>query len=83
MNKLEIKLQDLPGFARAASLDEIKQNKFVLTPSRYVETEQAEADDEPIKDKIERLTKELYTEFERGREIEELIISRLGSLNAD
>ena len=39
-------------------------------PGRYVGTEEAEPDDEPIAVKIERLTKELFVEFERGRELE-------------
>ena len=47
--------EDVPGFAKAGELDEIKQNDFVLTPGRYVGTEEAEADDEPIEEKIERL----------------------------
>ncbi len=62
--------EDVPGFAKAASLDEISSHDFVLTPGRYVGAEEAEADDEPIADKIERLTEELYAEFERGRELE-------------
>jgi len=73
--------EDIPGFAKAASLDEIKQHNFVLTPGRYVGTEEAEADDEPIEEKIERLTAELLDEFERGRELEHEIRSHLGGLS--
>jgi type I restriction enzyme M protein len=68
---------DIPGFAKAATFDEIKRHDFVLTPGRYVGTEATEADDEPIDQKITRLTKELYAEFDRGRELEELIRERL------
>tara|TARA_Y100000815_G_scaffold264154_1_gene279497 strand:+ start:596 stop:2590 length:1995 start_codon:yes stop_codon:yes gene_type:complete len=71
---------DVPGFAKAASLEEIKAHDFVLTPGRYVGAEDAVADDEPIADKIERLTMELFAEFERGREVEAEIRRRLGSL---
>ena len=69
---------DAPGFAKAASMDEIKSHGFVLTPGRYVGAEEAEPDDEPIADKIARLTKELYAEFDRGRELEVEIRERLG-----
>ena len=72
--------EDLPGFARAVSLDEMKQHDFVLTPGRYVGTEEAEADDEPIGEKIARLKKELFAEFEEGRRLEEAIRERLGEL---
>ena len=72
--------EDVPGFAKAASLDEIKAHDFVLTPGRYVGAEEAELDDEPIEEKIERLKKELFAEFERGRELEEKVRRQLGRL---
>jgi type I restriction enzyme M protein len=72
--------QDVPGFAKSASLDEIKQHDFVLTPGRYVGTEEAEVDDEPVDQKIQRLTQELYAEFDRGRGLETLVRERLESL---
>lgn len=62
--------EDVPGFCKAAGIDEIKANDFVLTPGRYVGIPEAEEDDEPVEEKIERLTKELLAEFERGRELE-------------
>jgi type I restriction enzyme M protein len=73
--------EDVPGFARAASLDEIKQHDFVLTPGRYVGSEEAEADGEPIEEKIERLQKELFAEFERGQELEAQVRHRLEGLS--
>lgn len=72
--------QDVPGFAKAASLEDIAAHDFVLTPGRYVGAEDAVADDEPIADKIARLTKELYAEFDRGRELEATIRASLGGL---
>ncbi|MDO5080125.1 type I restriction-modification system subunit M [Buchananella hordeovulneris] len=72
--------EDIPGFAKAARIDEIEKHDFVLTPGRYVGAAEAEADDEPVEQKIERLTKELFAEFERGHELEEEIRRRLGGL---
>ena len=63
--------EDVPGFTKSAKLNEIKQNDFVLTPGRYVGAEATEEDDEPIADKIARLTKELFAEFDRGHELEQ------------
>lgn len=71
---------DVSGFAKAATLDEMRHNDFVLTPGRYVGTEEAEAEAEPIADRIDRLTRELFAEFDRGREIEESVRDRLGGL---
>ncbi|WP_460871082.1 class I SAM-dependent DNA methyltransferase [Nocardioides pakistanensis] len=73
---------DVAGFCKAAPLVEIAAHDFVLTPGRYVGSEEAEVDDEPVADKIERLTKELYAEFDRGRELEAEIRKRLGGLTA-
>ncbi|MEZ7756258.1 class I SAM-dependent DNA methyltransferase [Microbacterium paraoxydans] len=73
---------DVPGFAKAAKYDEIEQHDFVLTPGRYVGAAAAEADDEPIDEKIERLTTELFAEFDHGRELEDEIRLRLGGLES-
>lgn len=72
--------EDVTGFAKAATLDEIAKHDFVLTPGRYVGTEDAEEDDEPIEMKIERLTAELFAEFERGQVLEREVRMRLGRL---
>jgi type I restriction enzyme M protein len=72
--------EDVLGFAKAASLDEIKQHDFALTPGRYVGAEEAEADNEPIDKKIARLTKELYAELDRGRDLEQAVRAALGGL---
>ena len=74
------KYSDEQGFCKAASTTEIADNSYVLTPGRYVGIAEAETDDEPIDEKIERLTKELFTEFERGRELEARIHALLGEL---
>ena len=72
--------EDVAGFAKAASLNEIKAHDFVLTPGRYVGAAEAEVDDEPVAERIERLTKELYAEFDRGRDLENAVRDRLGEL---
>lgn len=71
---------DEAGFSKAASREEIVANGYVLTPGRYVGVVKAEADDEPIDEKIARLKSELYAEFERGRELEAEIRTRLEAL---
>ena len=70
----------VPGFTKAAKIDEIEKHDFVLTPGRYVGAQEAEIDDEPIDTKIERLTHELFAEFERGRELEITLRQQLGGV---
>lgn len=72
--------EDVVGFAKAADVRAVEAHDFVLTPGRYVDAEEAAADDEPIADKIIRLTAELYAEFDRSRELEAKVRQRLGAL---
>lgn len=74
--------EDVAGFVRAAPIEEIAKHDFVLTPGRYVGVEEEGEDDEPVEEKVERLTKELFAEFERGRELEEVIRSSLGGIES-
>jgi type I restriction enzyme M protein len=54
---------DVPGFCASAPMEGIAEHGFVLTPGRYVGTEEAEEDDEPAETKIARLTNDLYRAF--------------------
>jgi len=76
----EAPYEDVPGFVKSANLEEIAKHDFVLTPGRYVGAADAEVDDEPINEKIARLQKELFAEFEEGRRLEEVVRERLGEL---
>jgi type I restriction enzyme M protein len=71
---------DVPGFTRSAPMEEVAARDYVLTPGLYVGAAEAQSDDEPIQDKLQRLTKELFAEFERGSELEQQIRARLGGL---
>jgi type I restriction enzyme M protein len=55
--------EDVAGFVKAAILEEIEKNDFVLTPGRYVGTAEVEEDDEAFEEKMQRLTKELGEQF--------------------
>ncbi len=56
-----------PGFCKSVTLQEIKDSDYALTPGRYVGAAEAEDDGEPIDEKIERLTKELFAQFDESR----------------
>ena len=59
--------EDVPGFCKSATLDEIAGHGFVLTPGRYVGAAAAEDDGEPFDEKMARLTAELAAQFEERR----------------
>lgn len=71
--------EDVAGFVKSASLEEIAKQDFVLTPGRYVGLAEAEVDDEPVEEKLTRLSDELLAEFERGRELEDEVRQMLGA----
>ena len=41
--------EDVPGFCKATTLDEIKKHDYILTPGRYVGFEETEEDEENLK----------------------------------
>ncbi|MHB1615252.1 MAG: class I SAM-dependent DNA methyltransferase [Actinomycetes bacterium] len=65
--------EDVPGFCASAKVEQIAEHRFVLTPGRYVGSEAAEEDDEPIGDKIARLKRELYEAFEESDRLQERV----------
>lgn len=71
--------EDVPGFCKAVSIEEVSANNFVLTPGRYVGLEEAKEDGEPVEEKIARLKAELLAEFEYGRMLEDKIIALIGA----
>ena len=76
----EVPYADVAGFAKSASVDEVREHDFVLTPGRYVGAADVEDDGEPVADKIARLQKELLIEFDEGRRLEAVIRERLSPL---
>lgn len=72
--------QDIQGFCKSATLDEIREQGFVLTPGRYVGIEEQEDDGEAFEEKMVRLTGELSEMFKRSHELEDEIRKRLGAI---
>ncbi|MGN1394301.1 MAG: N-6 DNA methylase [Succinivibrionaceae bacterium] len=68
------------GFCAIASLEDIKNQDYILTPGRYVGIEEQEEDDEPFDDKMKRLTSELSDLFNQSHELEEQIRNNLESI---
>ena len=72
--------QDVAGFAKVATLDEIKEQDYVLTPGRYVGSEEVEEDDEAFAEKMQRLTAELNEQFAKSHELEAKIKANLDKI---
>lgn len=71
--------QDVPGFSKSASLEEIRTHAHVLTPGRYVGAQSEEDDDEAFAEKMDRLTAQLSEQMARGAALDASIRARLGA----
>lgn len=72
--------EDVAGFCKSATLEEIASHDFVLTPGRYVGAEEVEDDGEPFDAKMRRLTGELSAQMAEGADLDERIRKALGGL---
>jgi type I restriction enzyme M protein len=75
------KYEDMAGFCKSVTLEEIRAQGYVLTPGRYVGAAEIEEDDEPFDEKMARLTKELEIQFEESKKLENTIRKNLKDLN--
>lgn len=75
--------EDVAGFCKSTSLDEIKKHDYVLTPGRYVGAADQEEDDEPFAEKMARLTTQLSEQFAESGRLEAEIKQNLRGLGYD
>ena len=72
--------EDEAGFCASATLEEIAAHGHVLTPGRYVGFADADEDDEPFEEKMERLTATLKAQFAQSAQLEQDIQENLQRL---
>jgi len=72
--------EDIAGFCKSSSLDEIEKNGFVLTPGRYVGTAEGELDEEEFYSKISRLTSLLTDYQSKGQDLDKQILGTINKL---
>ena len=72
--------EDIKGFCKSASIEDIREHEYVLTPGRYVGIEDVEDDGIPFDEKMESMTAELAELFAKSRHLEEEIRKNLGGI---
>ena len=72
--------EDVPGFSKSATLQEIEDAGWALTPGRYVGMPEAPEDDEPIDDKIARLTDALTEALNESSRLDTVVREQMGRL---
>jgi type I restriction enzyme M protein len=71
---------DIPGFCRSATLDDIRKHGHVLTPGRYVGAEAQVEDAEPFEEKMQRLTATLREQQKESVKLDAAIVANLKEL---
>jgi type I restriction enzyme M protein len=71
---------DVPGFCKAAKLEEIQKHGYVLTPGRYVGAEAVEDDGEPFEEKMARLASTLREQQVEAARLDAAIAANLKEL---
>lgn len=69
--------EDVKGFCKSATLEELAKHNFVLTPGRYIVIKDEEHDGIPFKEKIAGLTNKLSEQMAEEKKLDEEIKKQL------
>ncbi|MBL7864486.1 MAG: SAM-dependent DNA methyltransferase [Cyclobacteriaceae bacterium] len=75
--------EDIQGFCKSATISEVEANNFVLTPGRYVGTEEVEDDEVSFDQKVATISKKLKAHFEKSNELQKRIKTNLKKVGID
>ncbi len=75
--------EDVAGFCKAATLEEIRGHSHVLTPGRYVGAAAAEADDVPFEERFVEMKETLTEQFAEAEELAAVIQAKLEGVTAN
>lgn len=71
---------DKEGFCKSATLKEIAEKDYLLTPGRYVGFAKGEVDEIPFEEKMSKLTSDLSVMFDESVELQQNIRKQLKSI---
>lgn len=71
------KYEDIQGFCKSVTIKEVEENNYVLTPGRYVGTEDVEDDGVSFEDKVTEISQSLSAHFKESIELQERIKQNL------
>jgi type I restriction enzyme M protein len=76
-DKIAYNYKDIPGFCKSATLDDIRNHNYILTPARYVGAAEVEDEGEPFEEKMARLTIALREQAVRSDKLDKIIQANL------
>jgi type I restriction enzyme M protein len=71
---------EVAGFCKVATLEEVRGYNYALTPGRYVGTEDVEDDDVPFEERFPKMIASLEEQFKESSRLEDIIRAGLGEL---
>jgi type I restriction enzyme M protein len=74
---------DVPGFCKAAKLDDVRVHGYVLTPGRYVGAEAREDNGGPFDEAVKRLVGQLKVQLKQSRALDQAILESMRELGYD
>jgi len=74
--------KDVPGFCKSATLDEVRELDYVLTPGRYVGLPEEE-DDFDFEERVKNLTAELKAQMEESAKLDERVKENLAKVGIE
>lgn len=77
------KYKNIPGLCKSATIQEVRKNKYVLTPGRYIDFKEIDEDPEEFDAKMKRLTQQLGVEMEQSQSLDQAIKDNLKSIGYD
>ncbi len=77
VNGQKVEYKDIAGFCKSVKLIEIRKQGYVLTPGRYVGSQEEEVTDEEFDDKIKQLTYQLAKQINKASQLDKEIKSNL------
>lgn len=76
----DAEFENIAGKYYSATIEEIAKQEYILTPGRYVGTEEIEDDGVPFKEKMDELTQTLSEQFKESAKLEAMIKENLTGL---
>lgn len=75
--------EDIKGFCKSATLDDIRKHNYVLTPGRYVGIPDEEDDGIPFEERMAALTTELKSQMQESEVLDREMTIQLAKIGIE
>ena len=72
--------QDVPGFCKSATIEDVRKNNYILTPGRYIDFKEVTEDGIAFDDKMQTLIATLSAQMQKANELDEAIKINLAKI---